>query len=254
MVGNLLVRGMLCGVIAGLFAFGFARIFAEPQIDRAIAFEAETARAAGEAPEAPLVSRATQAGPGLFTGVVVYGAAMGGLLSLVFAYVQGRVSRFRPLTTSTLLGLGAFVAITLVPSLKYPANPPSVGAPDTIGYRTALFLGMLVISLAALVLAVSIVRRLWRRYGPGRATLIGGACFAAIIAIALIALPGINEVPDRFSPAVLWRFREASIGVQLILWAAIGLLFGALTERGVAPPFDAGMFRLRGRGSRVRNA
>ncbi len=39
MVGNLLLRGMLVGVLAGLLAFGFARIFGEPQVDRAIAFE-----------------------------------------------------------------------------------------------------------------------------------------------------------------------------------------------------------------------
>jgi Probable cobalt transporter subunit (CbtA) len=42
MVGNLLLRGMLVGAIAGLLAFGFARIFGEPQLERAIAFEAQT--------------------------------------------------------------------------------------------------------------------------------------------------------------------------------------------------------------------
>ena len=34
----------------------------------------------------------------------------------------------------------AFVVVYLVPFLKYPANPPSVGDPDTIGKRTALVL------------------------------------------------------------------------------------------------------------------
>ena len=57
MVGNLLLRGMLVGVLAGLLAFGLARIFGEPQVDRAIAFEEQMNQAKGEAPEPELVSR-----------------------------------------------------------------------------------------------------------------------------------------------------------------------------------------------------
>jgi predicted cobalt transporter CbtA len=30
---------------------------------------------------------------------------------------------------------------------------------------------------------------------------------------------------------VLWQFRIASLGAQLIMWGTIGLVFGALTER-----------------------
>ncbi len=39
MTGRLLVRGMLVGLLAGILAFGFAKVFGEPQIDKAIAFE-----------------------------------------------------------------------------------------------------------------------------------------------------------------------------------------------------------------------
>jgi hypothetical protein len=238
MVGNLLLRGMLVGAIAGVVAVVFAAIFGEPQVDHAIAFEEQLRQAAGEAPEPALVSRATQAGIGLFAGLVIYGAAMGGLFALVFAYVQGRVSTLRPRGTSALLCLGAFVAMVLVPGLKYPANPPSVGDPDTITSRTALFFAMLVLSLAGLAMAVALGRRLQNRYGTWNAVLLAGAALFAVIAIAGMILPGINEVPDQFSAVVLWRFRIAALGVQLVLWMTIGLLFGPLTERGVAPPFD----------------
>jgi hypothetical protein len=34
---------------------------------------------------------------------------------------------------------------------------------------------------------------------------------------------------------VLWKFRVAAIGMQVILWTTIGLLFGALAERLVLP-------------------
>ena len=234
MVGHLLLRGMLVGVIAGLLAFGFARIFGEPQIDRAIAFEEQMSKAKGEAAEPELVSRETQAGLGLFTGVVVYGAALGGLFSLVFAFVYGRVGGLGPRATAALLALGGFFAIVLIPEIKYPANPPSVGAPESIGYRTELFLLMLAISVAALVLAVMLARQLRARCGAWNAALIAGAAFVALIAIVQYMLPAINEVPEQFSADLLWRFRIASLGIQAVLWTTIGLLFGALTESSFA--------------------
>ena len=43
--------------------------------------------------------------------------------------------------------------------------------------------------------------------------------------------PAVNEVPEQFPAVVLWNFRIASIGAQLIMWATLGLLFGALSQR-----------------------
>jgi hypothetical protein len=122
----------------------------------------------------------------------------------------------------------------LVPDLKYPANPPSVGNPETIGLRTELFFVLLVISVAALVLTVALARRLSARYGAWNATLIAGAAFVVVIAIVQYVLPEINEVPEQFSAVVLWRFRVAALGIQVVLWTTIGLLFGVLAERSFA--------------------
>lgn len=241
MVGSLLLRGMLVGIVAGVLMFGFAQVFGEPALESAISFEQHNARAPGNAHQhgageahqhaEELVSRATQAGIGLLTGVVVYGAAIGGLFALTFAFVHGRVGRLGPRATAALLALAAFLAVVLVPALKYPANPSSVGHPETIGYRTALFFMMVAISVAALVVAVVLGRRLAARMNAWNAALLGGAVFVAIVAIAQYALPEINEVPEHFSAAVLWRFRVASLGLQVVLWATLGLLFGAVVER-----------------------
>jgi hypothetical protein len=221
-----------------LLAFGFAAIFGEPQVEHAIAFEEHVSHSHGGASEPALVSREMQAGPGLFVGVIVYGAALGGLFSLAFAFVYGRLGRFGPRATAALLALAGYVAIVLVPSLKYPANPPSVGSPETIGLRTGLFFLVLLISVAAFVLAAVLARQLSTRYGAWNATLIAGAAFIVAIGIVQYALPEINEVPERFSAVVLWRFRVASLGIQAVLWTTIGLLFGALTERSLADRFS----------------
>lgn len=234
MVGSLLLRGMLVGIVAGLLAFGVAKVFGEPMVDRAIAFEEQTSEAKGEAPEPELVSRPTQAGIGLFTGVIVYGAAIGGLFALVFAFVHGRVGSFGARSTAALLALAGFVSIVLVPDLKYPPNPPAVGNPDTIGSRTGLFFTMIVISVAALVIAIRLARRLAARHGGWNAALIAAAAYVVIVVVGQYALPGINEVPEQFSAVVLWQFRVASLGIHVVLWGAIGLLFGALTERALA--------------------
>jgi hypothetical protein len=68
MVGKLLLRGMLVGLVAGILAFAFARVYGEPQVDKAIAYEEQQAQAAGEAPEPEMVSRAVQSMAPLLAG------------------------------------------------------------------------------------------------------------------------------------------------------------------------------------------
>lgn len=254
MVRTLLIRGMLVGAVAGLLAFGFAKLFGEPQVDRAIAFEEQVSQTSGAAPKmemAPgtamdhgmdmeLVSRQVQSTIGLFTGVVVAGTALGGLFALVFAFAYGRVGRLSPRVTAALLAAGGFVAFAFVPGLKYPANPPSVGTMETIGYRTELYFAMVLISVAAAVAAIMIGRRLAARHGGWNAALGGAAAFIVIIVAAQLLLPAINEVPDKFPADLLWRFRVVSFGIQLVLWTTIGLAFGALAERSLTTRYGLG--------------
>lgn len=238
MVGSLLLRGMLIGVVAGLVAFVFAYTVGEPLVDYAIALEeqqaaAEPAATEAEADEPELVTRGEQATIGLVTGLVGYGAAVGGIFALVFAFAYGRVGSLSARATSLLLALAAFVAVALIPQIKYPANPPAVGSPETIGIRTGLFFIMLVLSIAAMAAAVVVARRLWARHGGWNATLIAGAAFLVFIALVQFAMPSINEVPETFSAEMLWRFRVATVGIHIILWTVIGLAFGAFVEKQV---------------------
>jgi predicted cobalt transporter CbtA len=247
MVGTLLLRGMLIGIIAGLLSFSFLRIVGEPQVDRAIAFETQLdeakAMAAAQAlivmglpapkeePEPELVSRRVQAGIGLFTGVIVYNVAFGGLFALAFAMTYGRIGNFGPRAASALLAVFGLIAIYIVPNLKYPANPPAIGDPETIGMRTQLYFSMIAISLAAMIGAGMLRLRLLHRFGAWNAFLIAAALYLIAMTAVGQVLPAINEVPEQFPAVVLWQFRIVSMGAQLIMWATIGLVFGALTER-----------------------
>src|SRR4051794_17312534 len=121
MVRTLLIRGMLAGIVAGLLVFNFGKLVGEPQVDRAIAFEtamdeakARVNMAKGMPPmvaEPELVSREVQASLGLFTGVVVYSAAFGGLFALVFTFAYGRIGNLSPRAVSALLAAGGFLAL-----------------------------------------------------------------------------------------------------------------------------------------------
>ena len=239
MVRRLLIRGMLAGFIAGLLAFGFARVFGEPHLERAITFEnqmeAAKSHASGhrhaDAVTAETVSRSVQAGIGLFTGIVVHATAIGGLFALVFAVANGRAATVGPRAMAAILGGAGFVSVYLVPTLKYPASPPAVGDPGTIGPRTALFFIMLGISVAATIGAAMLRRWLAQRQDGWTASLTTAATWLAVVTVAFLVLPAVNEVPDHFPADLLWQFRVAAVGIQVVLWAALGLLFGALAER-----------------------
>jgi predicted cobalt transporter CbtA len=272
MVGALLTRGMLVGFVAGLLCFGFLKLAGEPQVDRAIAFESamdakekpntgpsqhdhsahdhsmhDHSAAGGPKPETmaaehampkgepeELVSRSTQAGLGLFTGVTVYNTAFGGLFALVFALAYRRMGDFDARTTAALLAICGIIAVYFVPILKYPANPPAVGNPETLGMRTAFYFAMIAISLAAMIAAWMLRNRLVQRYGGWNAALIAAAAYFIVVISVAVALPDVSEVPDEFPAVVLWQFRIASAGAQLIMWTTIGLGFGALAERAEA--------------------
>jgi predicted cobalt transporter CbtA len=230
MIRALLVRGMLVGLAAGVLAFAFAFVFGEPQVQRAIDFEQTLG-----AHDPEVVSRGVQRTLGLLTGTVVLGVALGGLFSLVFAYAYGRLGDLGARATSALLAGAAFLTITAIPFTKYPANPPTVGNPDTIDKRTMLFLAMIAITVLAAIAAVRIRRDLLRRTSGWNATLLAVAAFVVVIAIAQLILPAVHETPPGFPADVLYRFRLASLGINLVLWTTIGLVFGVLAERLIAP-------------------
>ncbi|MEU6241853.1 hypothetical protein GTW40_26245 [Streptomyces sp. SID4985] len=230
-VRNLLVRGMLAGLAAGLLALVAAYFLGEPNVDRAIAFE----DAHAHEHEMEVVSRSLQSTAGLATGVLVYGVAFGGIAALAFCFALGRVGRFGPRATALLLSTAALLAVYVVPFLKYPANPPSVGDPDTIGKRTTLYFLMMLLSVLLAIGATLLGKRLAPSLGTWYATVVAVAAFAVVIGLAYAFLPVINEVPRDFPATLLWRFRLAALAVQAVLWGGFGLLFGELAERQLNP-------------------
>ncbi|MFB9836905.1 CbtA family protein [Actinoallomurus acaciae] len=265
-----IVRGLLVGAIGGVLAFVFARIFAEPQIQRAIDYEsgrdaaqAMLDKAAGITPEAAgpdLFSRTIQANVGIGVGIIVFGAAMGGLYAVAYLLACGRTGNLRPRTLALLVALGGFLGFYLIPFVKYPANPPAIGHEETIRDRGGLYLLMVGFSIAFLLLAVWLGQRLKPRFGNWNATLLAGLACVVALGIVMFALPSLGHLsanvheygrhatetplPLRdpqgqvvypgFPADVLFSFRLYSVAAQAIMWTAIGLCFAPMAERLLA--------------------
>jgi len=235
MVRALLIRGMVVGLVAGLLAFAFAYHFGEPQIQHAVDFEAQLAKLHHEPGGAEIVSRHVQGTFGLLTGTVVLGVALGGMFALAFAYVYGRIGTISARSTAALLAVGAYLTVTVVPFTKYPANPPTIGNSATIDRRTVLYVLMISISVLSAIAAGRIRRQLVGRQGAWNAAIVAAVVFVAMIAVAEVVLPAMHETPQGFPADVLYRFRLASLGISAMLWLTIGLGFGVVAERLLAP-------------------
>lgn len=229
-------RGLALGVLAGLVAGVFAFVVGEPLVQDAIDIERRAAAAhAGPFVPAHLsdvaVTRDAQRG-GLFLGNALYGLAMGVVFAAAFLLVRGRGRPRSDWQLATRLAACAFVVLVLVPFLKYPANPPAVGDPDTIGERTALYL-VLLAGTALAVLAAVRAGRVAERRGeePWRRPVAGLATFVVVAGGLAVALPGVDEVPGGFPASLLWEFRLSSLGTQAVFWTVLGAGYGIAAER-----------------------
>jgi predicted cobalt transporter CbtA len=221
---SLAIAGAVVGLLAGVVGAAFASVAGEPAVDDAIAIEEANAAAEPEDPAAhsddeASVSRSDQRGVGLFGAYSLSGAAFGALLALTaHGLRRGRPDPARRVVLAGVILAGAF---TVAPWFKYPPNPPAVGDPGTLAERQGLYVAVICIA-AALGLGATVLDRRLRSAGwldHRRLTaVVAGVAVPMLVAYALLP-----PAPDEVSvPATLvWRFRVASLGANLTLWATL---------------------------------
>ena len=227
----LLRRGLAAGLTAGLVAGVFAIVVGEPPLEAAMKYEFTTVthehghlESVGETPMPRTVQRA-----GLIGGTVLLGATVGLLFSVASAWATGRV-RGTAWQRAVKLGACALGVLVLLPTLKYPPNPPGVGDVAMSG-RTggflALLLGGLILSATAWF-GAQVLRR--RVLGAARRKVVVGVAVVAGAAALLASLP--TALLEYHLPAgLLWRFRLAAIGTQVLLVGGVAVTFGLLSAR-----------------------
>ncbi|GAB2507766.1 CbtA family protein [Nocardia heshunensis] len=259
-------RGVLLGALGGLLAFIFARILAEPIINRAIDYESgrdDAQMALDKAAGKPMgdmgpdiFTRSQQQNLGLPFGMILFGAALGALFAVVYYLAMRRVGKITARNLALLVAGGMFLTLYAVPFLKYPANPPSIGHPDTIKERTGLYVLMIVLSVGFLLAAIWLGRKLAARLGNWTASIAGALAFAVAMGVVMLILPSLGhlsanksfgdfdtETPQPlkdpsgtivypgFPADDLYHFRLYSFAAQAILWLVIGVGFAWLAPR-----------------------
>ncbi len=228
---NVFLRGALSGAAAGLLTSVAAYFFVEPVLNAAIALE-------GPADEAAPVSRQTQMLLGMPAGFVLAGVALGLLFAVAYRVLPSTAPPWR---RSVGLAVGGFAALALIPALRYPANPPGVGDPETIAGRTSSYLLAVALGVVVVAGAYAALRVLAARgVTPAvrQSTVTAGALLVTAIGFAL--LPDVVD-PVTAPAALVYDFRVRSLGLLGLLYATLGAAFGALTlhQESASPRTDA---------------
>lgn len=244
----IVARALMVGLAVGVLLAGYATIVVEPVVDRAIELEEQMAAAqadhanaeqdqAGHShdEEEALFSRGQQKVGGA-AAMLLYAGILGILFGTVYAAVRHRIPAPGEFGRTVRLAATGFVAVAMLPALKYPATPPAVGNADTVGQRTVQYIAMIVVGLVIAWLMARLSRELRSRLADPARIIVVTAISVVAVAVAFILLPG---TPDAIDPAVpaglVWDFRVRSLGGLALLWAGLGLGLGWVLDRAMTP-------------------
>ncbi|MDP2731179.1 MAG: CbtA family protein [Dehalococcoidales bacterium] len=219
-----LVAGLVAGLAMGLFHF----FFTEPIIDQAIALETEEG--------SEVVSRAAQRGM-LIIGSGLYGLAIGAVFALVLFALNRRLPGRGLNTRAVILAGILFWAVALLPFLKYPANPPGVGNPDTMYFRQMAQISFIAFSALAVLTAGITHWLIGRRWGDILSAQwrlgITAGLYGVLVILLFILMPDTSEASS--VPSDLIRnFRILSLSGHALFWLVLGGVSAILLKR-IAP-------------------
>jgi len=218
-----LVSGFSSGIIFGFINF----VTTEPFLDAAIELENRALFESGEEKDGPEF-RAEYSSyrywqkSGMVLAGGMFGMAVGSLFGIVFALSKNVLpGKHEIQKTLFLVGLMWFT-VFMIPFLKYPANPPTVGDPETVVLRSILYLSFIAISGLGAVGFYQVYKRLQsKKIGA----IIGYAIFISMVFVLMPPNPDEVTAPmdlvngfrtmSAFSVSALWLIDALILGV---LW------------------------------------
>ena len=225
-IAIVLVSGFVAGTIHG--AVNLAIV--EPYLDKAIGIENQNLFASGEAKDTPQFwveynsYRDWQKSGQLLAGGIL-GMSIGALFGIVFAYSRNSLPKGHTVKKTFVLAAIMWLVIFLIPFLKYPANPPTVGDADTVVLRQTLYLLFIAISGFSAVGFFVLYKKLQNKK-KGFA-FIGYAVF--ITAVFFIMPPSPDEVTAPMD--LVNGFRTMSVVAVSTFWVAEAIILGALWQK-----------------------
>ena len=223
LVGITLSSGVIAGIILAFLNLGIV----EPTIDKAIALEVQKQVSSGENVNmSELIDYRYWQKAGAFAGGAIYGAGLASLFGVVFVFARSKLPGKNNKQKAILLAGIMWLVLFLMVALKYPANPPAVGDPETIYYRETLYVGYIMISgLAALGMAV-----IWIRTRMNLKKIIIPLMYAAIMVTAYVVMPS-NPDKIEISMDLIQTFRILTAITIGVFWGTLGIIFGSLWDK-----------------------
>ena len=219
---------LLAGAIAGTILGAINQVAVEPYIDYAVELEMHNTNQSSQIinPAEFTAYRLWQRGGEIVAGTIL-GLSIGSLFGIVFAYTHSSVPGSNNKKKALIVAGIMWFVLFLMPALKYPANPPAVGDPETIYYRQSLYVAFLAISgFSALGLAF-----LYLKMGSlNMKKAIIPAAYAAIISGAYLAMPA-NPDPINAPMDLVMGFRITSAITISMFWGLLGVIFGTFWDK-----------------------
>ncbi|MBL7001828.1 MAG: CbtA family protein [Nitrosopumilus sp.] len=221
-----LISGALAGAIHGTVNFAIV----EPYLDQAIGIENQNLFASGEEEDTPEFwieyegYRVWQKSGQILAGVIL-GTSVGALFGIVFALSRNSLPGNNDITKAIVLSGIMWFAMYLIPFLKYPANPPTVGDADTVVLRAILYLSFIAISGFGVVGFYKLSKKF-----QNNKKLVGLFGYAIFISLVFFVMP---DNPDEITAPMdlVNEFRFMSILGVTSFWASIGLILGFFWNR-----------------------
>lgn len=221
-----LLAGCFAGVIHGTANLAIV----EPYLDEAIGIENQNLFASGEEKDTPEFwveysnYRNWQKGGQVLAGAIL-GTSIGALFGIVFAYSKHLLPGNHNIKKALVLAGIMWLTIYFIPFLKYPANPPTVGDPETVVLRGVLYLSFITISGFGVVGFYQLSKKLGKR--KKIATVLG---YAAFISVVFVVMP---QNPDEITAPMdlVNGFRVMSVIAVSVFWIALGIILGTFWQK-----------------------
>ena len=201
----------------------------EPFLDNAIGIEVQNAiNDGGVIDQNELQSYRIWQKVSQIVGGTILGLSFGALFGITFIFgrniLPGSNNRKKAVVLAGIIWLVIFV----IPALKYPANPPTVGDPETIYERQNMYIIFTAISvITALSLAVT-----YKIMGRNQVKKFGVVSFAyGIVMIGAFIIVPQNPLEITAPIDLVQGFRIASAFSMSVFWLLLGVIFGSLWER-----------------------
>lgn len=219
---------LLSGIIAGVILAGVNYFVAEPFIDQAIGIEVDNSIASGEVVDFDeLSSYRVWQKEGTFAAGAFLGLTYGAILGIVYVisrkYLPSSDDRKKALILAAVMCLSLYV----VPFIKYPANPPAVGDPETIGLRDSLYTSY---QLASGLIALGVSILMYRLRGIGYIKYVIPIIYFGLVASIYVIFPA---NPDAITAPMdlVNAFRAVTFGTMVMFYLVLGTIFGIMWNK-----------------------